>query len=113
MLPRPRPTQPIQEDIRELAELGWSQREIAKRLGISRDSVAKYSAQQDFSPKPPAPMKRPGGSVVATYEPIIDQGLTPTTKGGVINSGIPPAESLTGSLPSTATPAHIRRCNAM
>ena len=67
---------PIQEDIRELTELGWSQREIAKRLGISRDSVAKYSAQQDFSPKPPAPVKRPGGSVVAAFEPIIDQWLT-------------------------------------
>lgn len=67
---------PIQEDIRELAELGWSQREIAKRLGISRDSVAKYSAQQDFSPKPPAPVKRPGGSVIAAFEPIIDQWLT-------------------------------------
>ena len=64
---------PIQEDIRELAELGWSQREIAKRLGISRDSVAKYSAQQDFSPKPPVPVKRPGGSVVAAFEPIIEQ----------------------------------------
>jgi len=67
---------PIQEDIRELTELGWSQREIAKRLGISRDSVAKYSAQQDFSPKPPAPVRRPGGSVVAAYEPIIEQWLT-------------------------------------
>lgn len=66
---------PIQEDIRKLDELGFSQREIAKRLGISRDSVAKYSSEQDFSPKPPAPAKRPGGSVIAAYEPIMEQWL--------------------------------------
>src|SRR5699024_2042656 len=67
---------PIQEDIRELAQLGWSGREIAKQLGVSRDSVAKYSSQQDFSPKPPIPAKRLGGSVIAAYESIIDQWLT-------------------------------------
>jgi len=67
---------PIQEDIRELTELGWSQREIAKRLGISRDSVAKYSTAQDFSPKPPAPAKRPGGSVIVAYEPVMERWLT-------------------------------------
>ena len=39
---------PIQEDIRKLDRLGISQREIAKRLSISRDSVAKYLSQQDF-----------------------------------------------------------------
>lgn len=66
---------PIQEDIRELAQLGWSGREIAKQLGVSRDSVAKYSSQHDFSPKPPTPAKRPGGSVIAAYESIIDQWL--------------------------------------
>lgn len=42
---------PIQEDIRELVELRWSQRELAKRLGISRDLVAKNSNEQDLSPK--------------------------------------------------------------
>lgn len=66
---------PIQEDIRKLAEIGLSQREIAKRLGISRDSVAKYSSEEDFSPKPPTRAKRPGGSVIAANEPIIAQWL--------------------------------------
>lgn len=55
-------------------ELGWSQREIVKRLGVSRDSVGKYSVQPDFSRKPPTPVKRPGGSVMAAYESILNRG---------------------------------------
>lgn len=64
-----------EEDIRKLDDLGLSQREIATRLDISHDSVAKYSSQEDFSQKPPPPMKRPGGSVIAQYQPIIEQWL--------------------------------------
>ncbi|GAA2045552.1 hypothetical protein GCM10009720_28040 [Yaniella flava] len=66
---------PIQEDIRKLQRLGLSQREIAKRLAISRDSVAKYANQEDFSPQPPAETTRPGASVVAAYASIIEQWL--------------------------------------
>lgn len=71
---------PIQEDIRKLDRLGISQREIAKRLSISRDSVAKYLSQQDFSPKPQPLAQRPGGSVVARFTPIIDQWLVDDQK---------------------------------
>ena len=71
---------PLQEDIRKLDRLGVSQREIAKRLSISRDSVAKYLNQQDFSPQPQPPAKRPGGSVLASYASIIDRWLVDDQK---------------------------------
>lgn len=58
---------PIQEDIRKLDQAGVSQRQIAQRLGISRDSVAKYIHQSDFSPKPQPSVQRPGGSVIAFH----------------------------------------------
>lgn len=71
---------PIQEDIRKLDQAGVSQRQIAKRLGISRDSVAKYINQSDFSPIPQPPTQRPGGSVIASFTPIIDEWLAEDQK---------------------------------
>ena len=65
----------VQEDIRRLDAEGISGREIARRLGVSRDSVAKYTARVDYSPQPTAPRSRPGGSVIAEYAPIIDRWL--------------------------------------
>ena len=50
-------------------------REIARQLGISRDSVAKYSAQADFSPAPPPAAARPGAAVLAGLTKIIDGWL--------------------------------------
>ena len=49
---------PIIEDIRRLDREGVSGRKIAEELGVSRDSVAKYSALEDFSPKPPKAHRR-------------------------------------------------------
>ena len=49
---------PIIEDIRRLDREGMSGRQIAEKLGVSRDSVAKYTNIQDFSPAPPAVPRR-------------------------------------------------------
>ncbi len=65
----------VQEIIRSLDSQGISGREIAKRLGISRDSVAKYAGALDYSPVPPVPRKRSGASVLTGFEHIIDQWL--------------------------------------
>ena len=65
----------VQENIRSLDSQGVSGREIAQRLGVSRDSVAKYADQLDYSPVPPAPLFRSEGSVLTGFEPIIEQWL--------------------------------------
>ncbi len=44
----------VQERIRELDSKGVSGREIAKLVGLSRTTVAKYLKIDDYSPKPPA-----------------------------------------------------------
>ncbi len=65
----------MQEQIRKLDAAGVSARQIAKDLGISRDSVAKYIAVQDFSPKPPVIHRRPGASVLTGFTSVIDEWL--------------------------------------
>lgn len=65
----------VQENIRSLDSTGVSGREIARRLGVSRDSVAKYTGQQDYSPTPPTPLTRPGASVLTGLEQVIEQWL--------------------------------------
>ena len=65
----------IQENIRRLDAEGVPGREIARRLGVSRDSVTKYASQGDFSPTPPPARKRPAGSVLAGFTGLIDQWL--------------------------------------
>ena len=52
-----------------------SGREIARRLGVSRDAVAKYADQQDFSSAPTAPKTRPGCSVLTGFEHHIEASL--------------------------------------
>ena len=49
---------PIIEDIRRLDRQGVSGRQIADRLGVSRDSVAKYTKEVDFSPPLPKAPRR-------------------------------------------------------
>ncbi|MFC5932049.1 IS21 family transposase [Cryobacterium melibiosiphilum] len=66
----------VQENIRTLDSHGIAGREIARRLGVSRDAVAKYTGQQNFSPKPPTPVPRPAGSAVAGFEDTIETWLT-------------------------------------
>lgn len=48
----------IIEHIRCLDREGMSGREIADTLGVSRDSVAKYTKMEDFSPTPPKAPRR-------------------------------------------------------
>lgn len=43
---------PIQETIRELDARGVAWREIARRVGVSRNTVAKYAVREDYSPQP-------------------------------------------------------------
>jgi transposase len=53
----------VQENITTLDSYGIAGREIARRLGVSRDTVTKYTGQQDYSPRPPSrwpgPLARP------------------------------------------------------
>ena len=43
---------PTQENIKEMNRNGISERKIAEKLGIARNTVRKYVNQQDFSLKP-------------------------------------------------------------
>jgi len=65
----------VQENIRTLDGQGVPGREIARQLGVSRDAVSKYAAEQDYSPAAPTPITRPGGSVLTGFESIIEQWL--------------------------------------
>ena len=65
----------VQENIRTLDSHGIAGREIARRLGVSRDAVAKYTGQQNFSPKPPTPVPRPAGSALTGFEDTIEKWL--------------------------------------
>src|SRR5680860_764922 len=65
----------VQENIRTLDSHGIAGREIARRLGVSRDAVAKYTGQQNYSPAPPTPLARPGASVLTGFEHIIERWL--------------------------------------
>jgi transposase len=61
----------VVENIRRLDSEGVPGREIARRLGVSRDSVTKYAGATDFSPATPAPAARPGSVVLAGLEPVV------------------------------------------
>lgn len=63
---------PTQERIRTLDADGISSRKIAAQLGVSRNTVAKYVNQQDFSPAPP---KRQPASLVDVYAHIVEGWL--------------------------------------
>src|SRR5438128_11308238 len=61
----------IQETISALSRGGWSQRRIARELGLDRETVARYRrlARQAEAPKPAIP---PAGSeLVQTPNPAI------------------------------------------
>lgn len=66
---------PVIEDIRRLDSQGMSWRQIAARLGVSRDSVAKYAQVEDFSLASTGPVKVRGGGVLEGHEVFIDQVL--------------------------------------
>ena len=64
---------PTQERIRTLDADGMSARQIAAKLRISRNTVAKYAQQEDFSP---APAIRHVTSLVDVLAHTIEQWLT-------------------------------------
>lgn len=65
----------VVENIRRLDAQGVSARQIAIELGVSRDSVAKYTSIEDYSPKPPKPAARPGAQALEGFTEVIDSWL--------------------------------------
>ena len=63
---------PIQERIRTLDADGMPGRKIATQLRVSRNTVAKYVNQVDFSPSPPAVQV---SSLVDAYANIVEEWL--------------------------------------
>ncbi len=65
----------VVENIRRLDADGVPGREIARRLGVSRDSVTKYTGVADFSPVVPVLAARPGSVVLAGLEAVVLEWL--------------------------------------
>lgn len=65
----------VVEDIRLLDSQGVPWRQIATRLGVSRDSVAKYAQMEDLSAVPVRRAPTRGGGVLSGHEAFIDQVL--------------------------------------
>ncbi|SFX65089.1 IS21 family transposase [Olsenella sp. kh2p3] len=53
------------DDIRTMDARGVPRAEIARELGLSRNTVAKYADMEDLSPAPPIPARRPRPAVDA------------------------------------------------
>ena len=60
-------------DIRKMRREGESVASIARKVGVCRDTVYKYLAMDDLSPKMPA--KRKGKSKLDPYRPLIESWL--------------------------------------
>ncbi|WP_293816693.1 hypothetical protein [uncultured Parolsenella sp.] len=69
-------TMPLQtqHDMREMDARGVARAEIARGLGVSRNTVAKYADMEDMSPAPPFPAARPRPSLAGHGE-WIDSAL--------------------------------------
>lgn len=65
----------VQETIRKLDIQGVSGREIARRIGVSRDTVSKYLRIQDYSPQAPVRARRPSASGLSEFESFIEEWL--------------------------------------
>ena len=97
----------IQQTIGTLSRGGWSQRRIARELGIDRETVARYRrlAREAEAPKPAIP---PAGSeLVQTPNPaIVPPGSEVTTA-----PSCPPAESSTPAIsPTGSKPGRVSHC---
>lgn len=64
----------IQQRIRILDAQGVSWREIARRLGMSRDTVRKYATMEDCSPKPA--VRKGRRSLIDAYSGTVDSWLS-------------------------------------
>src|SRR6266404_1451798 len=97
----------IQQTIGTLSRGGWSQRRIARELGIDRETVARYRrlVRQAEAPKPAIP---PAGSEpVQTPNPaIVPPGPEVTTA-----PSCPPAESSNPAIsPTGSKPGRVSHC---
>ena len=63
----------IQQRIRILDAQGVSWREIARRLGVSRDTVRKYATMEDCSPKPA--VRKGRRSLIDAHSETVDSWL--------------------------------------
>lgn len=63
----------VQQDIRLLDAKGVPWREIARRLGVSRETVRKYAQMEDCSPKPASRPARVSG--IDAYAQVVDAWL--------------------------------------
>ena len=97
----------MRNDIRSMDADGVPRAEIARVLGVSRNTVAKYADMGDMSPAAPVPAPRARGAL-AGHEALGSPCSRPTW-GRPASSGTPPGESTTGSSPSAATPAPTPR----
>lgn len=73
-------TVPLDEinDIREMDAVGVPRAEIARRLSLSRNTVAKYADMADMSPAAPAPAPRPRPALAgheAWVESVLESDL--------------------------------------
>ena len=64
---------PVRQDIRLLDAKGVPWREIARRLGVSRETVKKYAQMEDCSPKPASRPARASG--IDAYAQTVDAWL--------------------------------------
>jgi hypothetical protein len=93
----------LQQAISTLSSRGWSQRRIARELGIDRETVARYRklARQSEGPKPAIP---PAGS-----EPVpeANPALSPAGSGATL----PPAEEPKPAMaPAGSKPGRVSHC---
>ena len=99
--------QDMMNDIRSMDAGGVPRAGIARRLCVSRNTVAKYADMEDMSPAAPtpAPMSRPALAGHEVWvEPVLESDL-----GGRTSSATPPKGSTTGSSSSAATKGPARR----
>ena len=87
------------ETILSLRQRGWSQRRIARELGIDRETVARYLRQP---PAPPKPALAPIGSSDTDEE---STPATAPTGSAVLDGDSKPARAPTGSAGAASPPA--------
>jgi len=63
-------TMALIQSIQNLHAAGWSQRQIARELGVDRGTVARYLRSSPPDPKPAIPPPGSDGSNTATFSPL-------------------------------------------